>query len=137
MSFVLSCPVLSCPDQHDQHGHHDHHYHHNQHDHGDHEEVGGSSQGNWRLSDQMRAHCRVDPSDLTKRSVTHSATQSGQLKRKKTLKKANVNSRQRESKIILNSKRHDKIREIFSLSSQKYLFHIHFTPPLCRFPTIL
>jgi len=53
------------------------------------------------------------------------------------LKKANVNSKQRESKIILNSKRHDKIREIFSLSSQKYLFHIHFTPPLCRFPTIL
>ena len=56
--------------QHDQHGHHDHHYDHNQHDHGNHEEVGGSSQGNWRLSDQMRAHCRVDPSDLTKRSVT-------------------------------------------------------------------
>ena len=72
----------------------------------------------------MRAHCCVDPFDLTKRSVTHSATQSGQLKSKKTLKKANVNSRQRESKIILNSKRHDKMREIFSLSSQKYLFHM-------------
>ena len=43
----------------------------------------------------MRAHCHVDPSDLTKRSVTHSVSQSvryvgielpGQLKMKADLK---------------------------------------------------
>ena len=51
VSFVLYCTVLSCPD----HGDYD--------DHGDQEEVGGCTQGSWRLSDQMQAHCLVDCSE--------------------------------------------------------------------------
>ena len=38
-------------DHYDQHDHHDHHDHLDHHDHGDHEEVGGRTQGSWRLSD--------------------------------------------------------------------------------------
>ena len=55
VSFVLYCTVLSCPD----HGDYD--------DHGDQEEVGGCTQGSWRLSDQMRASIALNDES----SVTH------------------------------------------------------------------
>ena len=48
--LVLSVPVLSCPDHHVHHDHHDQHDQRDQHDHGNHGEVGGCTQGSWRLS---------------------------------------------------------------------------------------